>query len=85
MPLRCYSGARAVLVGKSKTIYGRREFALAFSIIMSRSNAGADFLGVSLKFSSTPPPKKNSKSECALHVSIIIDLIERKFQLEGQV
>ena len=30
-----------------------------------------------LKFSSTP--EKNSKTKCALHVSIIIDLIKRKF------
>ena len=36
-----------------------------------------------LKFSSTP--KKISKKEYALCISIIIDLIERKFQLKGEV
>ena len=29
--------------------------------------------------------KKNSKTECAQYVTFIIDLIERKFLLKGQV
>ena len=45
---------------------------------VSRYTAGADFLGVA-------PQEKNSKTECVLYVSITIDLIERKFQLKGQV
>ena len=31
------------------------------------------------------PHKKNSKAECALYVTFIFDLSERKFQLKGQV
>ena len=40
------------------------------------SASGEDFLA---------PQKKNSKTECALHVTFITDLIETEFQLKGQV
>ena len=40
------------------------------------SASEADFLA---------PHKKNSKTECALYVTFIIDLIERKIQLKDQV
>ena len=40
------------------------------------SASEADFLA---------PHKKNSKTECALYVTFIFDLSERKFQLKCQV
>ena len=52
------------------------SFPMLNKVAQAVSASEADFLA---------PHKKNSKTECALYVTFIFDLSERKFQLKGQV